>query len=88
VGEDARLYFRTDFAPYFESAQATLQQQPGWQITTEPWPFEHETVFQQRADSHHSIVAKPTPLPTRSAAFHDHHRVTQISGLQPSNLEG
>lgn len=87
VGEEARLYFRTDFRPYFESAYATLQQEPGWQITADPWAFEHETVFQQRAHSHHSIVARPAPLPLCSSAPSVADAVTQISGSQRSNLE-
>ena len=33
----------------------------GWQLVDEPWPFEHETVFQSRATSYRSLVARPRP---------------------------
>ncbi len=54
---DSRLYFRTDYAPYFAEAQATVRAHPRWRLADEPWPFEYETVFQQRADSYASLVA-------------------------------
>ncbi len=61
----ARLHFRTDFAPYFESASATLAADPLWEIRAEPWPFEQETVFQQRAPNYESVsaVLRPAPSP-------------------------
>ena len=57
AGEGVRLYFRTDHESYFESAHQTLSHHPDWQLVDEPWPFEHETVFQKRAPSHRSLVA-------------------------------
>lgn len=54
-----RIYFRTDYAPYFENALNCFTRHAGWEIAEEPWPFEHETVFQSRADSFQSLVAKP-----------------------------
>lgn len=61
----ARLHFRTDFAPYFESASATLAADPRWEVRAEPWPFEQETVFQQRAPTYESAsaVLRPAPSP-------------------------
>ncbi len=56
--KDARLYFRTDHAPYFAEACVLLNTAPGWQLADEPWPFEFETVFQSRAVQHQSLVAK------------------------------
>lgn len=55
----ARLCFRTDFDPYFEDAKATIASHLDWQIADEPWPFEHETVFQRRAPTYRSIIARP-----------------------------
>ena len=55
---DCRLYFRTDFVPYFESGRSVFAAHHDWQIMDEPWPFEFETVFQSRADRHHSLVAR------------------------------
>jgi tRNA (guanine-N7-)-methyltransferase len=52
------LYFRTDFEPYFAAARATVGEHPDWELTDEPWPFEYATVFQQRADTFHSLVAR------------------------------
>ena len=58
AGEGARLYFRTDYEPYFESVHHILDQHPQWQLVDEPWCFEHQTVFQNRADRHRSLVAQ------------------------------
>lgn len=58
---DCRLYFRTDFGPYFAEAQATVREHPRWRLVDEPWPFEHETVFQARAASFASLVAAARP---------------------------
>ncbi|MEO6002796.1 MAG: tRNA (guanosine(46)-N7)-methyltransferase TrmB [Opitutus sp.] len=61
VRSDAPLFFRTDHQPYFEHARATLADHPLWKLADDPWPFEHETVFQHRADSYHSLSARPRP---------------------------
>lgn len=58
------LYFRTDFTPYFDAAREIIAADPAWALSDEPWPFEFATVFQQRADSYHSLIARciaPTP---------------------------
>ena len=54
----ARLCFRTDYAPYFDEARATISAHPDWQTDpAAPWPFELVTVFQSRAASYQSLVA-------------------------------
>jgi tRNA (guanine-N7-)-methyltransferase len=53
-----RIYFRTDFQPYFEDAAASVAAHPDWERAGDPWIFEHETVFQRRAPSHESLVAR------------------------------
>ena len=54
----ARLCFRTDYAPYFEEAHATVAAHRDWQLApSTPWPFELVTVFQSRAQSYQSLVA-------------------------------
>lgn len=55
---DCPLYFRTDFTPYYEAARETIAADPLWALTDEPWPFEYATVFQQRAEQYHSLVAR------------------------------
>lgn len=55
---DCRLYFRTDYAPYFAAGRAVIAGLAAWEIVAEPWPFEFETVFQSRAATHHSLVAR------------------------------
>lgn len=55
---DCPLYFRTDFGPYFEAAREVIAASVRWHIADEPWPFEFETVFQQRAAGFHSLVAR------------------------------
>lgn len=64
AGEGTRLYFRTDFTPYYEDTKAVLDSHVDWALVapnTETWPFEYETVFQSRATSHHSIIASLRP---------------------------
>lgn len=63
------LYFRTDFTPYFDAARDALEVDPHWKLTQDPWPFEFQTVFQQRAASYHSLVARyMVPVPAGSSA--------------------
>jgi len=57
AGEDARLYFRTDYAPYYSEARQRLQATPAWRLVEEAWPFESPTVFQARAPDYQSFVA-------------------------------
>ena len=52
-----RLYFRTDFGPYFSEVESTLRGQAEWGPVAGPWPFETATVFQERAAKHQSLVA-------------------------------
>jgi len=54
----ARLFFRTDYQPYFEEVAALLEPAAGWVSVDEEWPFAHETVFQSRAQSYHSASAR------------------------------
>lgn len=53
---DCRIYFRTDYHPYFLDAEATTRESPHWKVVEEPWPFEFETVFQSRAEQHYSFI--------------------------------
>ncbi|MDR2676108.1 MAG: SAM-dependent methyltransferase [Opitutaceae bacterium] len=58
-GIGTRLCFRTDYAPYFEDARETLAAHADWEIDPAlPWPFEQETVFQNRAKIWQSFVAR------------------------------
>lgn len=59
---DCRLYFRTDHRPYFEEARAAVRDSREWGLVEEPWPFEFETVFQQRAERHDSLIARLRPV--------------------------
>ncbi len=54
---DCRIYFRTDYHPYFLDAEATTPESPHWRVVEAPWPFEFETVFQSRAEQHYSFIA-------------------------------
>ena len=52
------LHFRTDFAPYFTSVSEMISGLSDWQLRPDlPWPFELETVFQQRAAEYQSLIA-------------------------------
>ena len=53
-----QICFRTDYGPYFDSAAEIIQTHDKWEVRSpEDWPFEQETVFEARADSHQSLVA-------------------------------
>lgn len=58
AARDCRLYFRTDYRPYFENACAAVQESVHWKLLDAPWPFEFETVFQSRAKRHDSFIAE------------------------------
>jgi tRNA (guanine-N7-)-methyltransferase len=60
TGQGTRLYFRTDYAPYYEDTLTVFRQHPQWiplEDGGEAWPFEQETVFQSRAPSYQSAIA-------------------------------
>jgi len=66
---DARFYFRTDHAPYFSEVAALLREHPRWKLADadEPWGFEQESVFQQRAaGGYHSCIARVVPAATHA----------------------
>ena len=58
---ETRLYFRTDDNDYFRATTTVIRSHSRWQIGEELWPFEHDTVFQQRAPAYQSLVARPKP---------------------------
>lgn len=55
---DAQIYFRTDHQEYFLEARSAIEESSYWRLTDAPWPFEHATVFQNRAERHESFVAR------------------------------
>ncbi|HWA87407.1 MAG TPA: tRNA (guanosine(46)-N7)-methyltransferase TrmB [Opitutus sp.] len=61
LGEDGRLYFRTDHLPYFESTRTEISMHPRLVLVEEGWPFECPTVFQNRAVRYYSLTAKLRP---------------------------
>lgn len=53
------LYFRTDYEPYFLDVATLLRTHKDWrEHEGEAWPFEEPSVFQKRAKSHFTLVAK------------------------------
>lgn len=65
-----RLHFRTDHAPYFAEARATIAASPCWKEIDAPWPFELPTIFQQRAGSFESLTAERTSTAASPAPSH------------------
>jgi tRNA (guanine-N7-)-methyltransferase len=58
AGEGSRLFFRTDYKPYYDEAVETIAAHPQCRLLPPgPFPFEHETIFQSRAASFHSLGA-------------------------------
>ena len=54
----APLYFRTDFMPYFTEATTAVRSSRSWELSDETWPFESDTVFQARARTYFSFLAR------------------------------
>ena len=54
-----RLYFRTDHEPYFEWTRRIIADHPSWELDLgAPWVLEEPTVFQKKAGSFNSLVAR------------------------------
>jgi tRNA (guanine-N7-)-methyltransferase len=81
---DCRIYFRTDYLPYFHRTALLLGAHPAWQLADEPWPYEHATVFQARAVHHHSLVAVRRPPSTAAPP----HSISIGSHDTPVNFGG
>ena len=52
-----RLYFRTDYKPYYDAAYNFVLLEKQLKVTEDPWPFDKETVFQLRSKGYNSINA-------------------------------
>jgi tRNA (guanine-N7-)-methyltransferase len=58
AGQGSRLFFRTDFKPYYDEAREAVASHPHWRLLPDgPFPFEHTTIFQSRAPTFHSLGA-------------------------------
>lgn len=55
---EARFFYRTDHAGYFEWTREILTEHLDWEITEEPWPFEERSFFQDLMDDWQSLVAR------------------------------
>ncbi len=73
AGPGSRLFFRTDYGPYFDEAAAVIAAHGRWRpLPPGPFPFEHDTIFQSRAPSFQSLAAEFAPPPARAP---DHPRI-------------
>lgn len=53
-----KIYFRTDFDPYFEWATEEINQHPQWSIDKQlNWPMEQSTYFQELMTGYQSLSA-------------------------------
>ncbi|MDD2762903.1 MAG: tRNA (guanosine(46)-N7)-methyltransferase TrmB [Opitutaceae bacterium] len=58
AGQGSRLFFRTDYQPYYDDAAGIIAAHPQWRLLpSSPFPFEHQTIFQSRAETFHSLGA-------------------------------
>jgi tRNA (guanine-N7-)-methyltransferase len=58
AGQGSRLFFRTDYQPYFDEAREIIAAHPQWSLLPDhSFPFEHVTVFQSRAPTFYSLGA-------------------------------
>lgn len=54
----AQLYFRTDHKPYYDWAIEHIDRHSQWKLDdATAWPFEHVSVFEERAQEHYSLIA-------------------------------
>ncbi len=57
---NAKMCFRTDHRPYFDDSKARISDHGAWELSDEAWPFEYNTVFQTRASTYYSWIARRT----------------------------
>jgi tRNA (guanine-N7-)-methyltransferase len=58
AGQGSRLFFRTDYKPYYQEVSEIVAAHPRWRpLPPGPFPFEHQTIFQSRAPVFHSLAA-------------------------------
>jgi tRNA (guanine-N7-)-methyltransferase len=68
AGQGSRLFFRTDYKPYYDEAVAAIAAQRAWLLLPpDPFPFEHQTIFQSRAAIFHSFGATLAPASAHPA---------------------
>jgi tRNA (guanine-N7-)-methyltransferase len=62
AGQGSRLFFRTDFRPYYDEAAHIVAAHPAWRLLPPgPFAFEHPTLFQSRAPVFYSLAAAYSP---------------------------
>lgn len=62
AGQGSRLFFRTDYRPYYDEALEIVAAHARWRPAPPgPFPFEHLTIFQARAPTFHSLGAVWVP---------------------------
>jgi len=62
AGQGSRLFFRTDYRPYFDEAREIIAAHPQWRLLPDDsLPFEHVTIFQSRASVYYSLGAAFRP---------------------------
>ena len=58
AGQGSRLFFRTDFKPYYNQAREVVASHPRWRLLpNDAFPFEQLTIFQSRATTFYSLAA-------------------------------
>jgi tRNA (guanine-N7-)-methyltransferase len=63
AGQGSRLFFRTDYKLYYDEAVETIAAHSAWRLLPSGlFPFEHQTIFQARAVTLHSLGAIYVPL--------------------------
>jgi tRNA (guanine-N7-)-methyltransferase len=69
AGQGSRLFFRTDFKPYYDEAVEIVAAHPAWCLLPPgPFAFEHPTIFQARAAFFHSLAAAHFPPEGRKSS--------------------
>ena len=59
AGQGTRLFFRTDYQPYFDEVVAVVAAHARWRaLAPAPFPFECMTMFQSRAPHFFSLAAR------------------------------
>ena len=56
--QDSLIFFRTDHSDYHNWTIQKFEESKSWEIVDSPWPFEHESYFQNLLPNYNSIISR------------------------------
>lgn len=58
TASESFIFFRTDHIDYYTWTLQKLRESKSWEIIDKPWPFEHESYFQNLLPNYKSIISQ------------------------------